>query len=321
MKVLYFIGKGRSGTTLLDNVLGQIDGFVSTGEITKLWTWGFQSGWSCGCGRPVPECPFWRDVLDAGFGRDELPDVDAVVALQERVLRWPNVPRLLAASRITAARWDDLEEFADITGRVYRGVAEVSGARVIVDSSKWPAAPTSLGIVPDTDVYLLHLVRDPRAVAQSWRRRKAWTDREDGEEMPRYSVWYSMASYWARNVVAEILAARRSAQALRLRYEDFSAAPRETLESLAHFVGEELPRGFLEEGPVVRLSPTHTAGGNPNRLTVGEVTIRSDERWRAEQSRFDRLVATATGWPLMLRYRYPVRLPRAAPHTVTSRGV
>jgi len=32
-KVLYIAGWGRSGSTILDNVLGQLDGCFSTGEL------------------------------------------------------------------------------------------------------------------------------------------------------------------------------------------------------------------------------------------------------------------------------------------------
>lgn len=304
-KVLYFVGKGRSGTTLLDNVLGQLDGFVSTGEITKLWTWGFGHGWRCGCGRIVPECPFWTAVIDAGFDRPV--DPEELAALQGRVLSWSNLPRLLAHGSGRGGRWEDLERFAAVTGRVYDGIRRVSGARVIVDSSKWPASPTALGLVPGVEVSLLHLVRDPRAVVHSWRRRKAWTDREADAEMPRYGALYSMASYAARNLAAEALVARRGANALRLRYEDLAADPTAAVRRVLALVGEPTPERLFSDGRVVRLSPTHTAGGNPNRLATGTVTIRPDERWRAEQSRRDRLVATVAGAPFLWRYGYPWR--------------
>lgn len=37
VKVLYVIGWGRSGSTILDNVLGQLDGCFSTGELHYFW--------------------------------------------------------------------------------------------------------------------------------------------------------------------------------------------------------------------------------------------------------------------------------------------
>ena len=69
--VLYIAGPGRSGSTLLDLVLGQVDGVVSIGELRNLWYAGFHGAWPCGCGKPVTECPFWSAVLARAFGSVE----------------------------------------------------------------------------------------------------------------------------------------------------------------------------------------------------------------------------------------------------------
>jgi hypothetical protein len=40
--VLFVVGSGRSGSTLLDILLGQIPGFFSTGELHSLWWAGIR---------------------------------------------------------------------------------------------------------------------------------------------------------------------------------------------------------------------------------------------------------------------------------------
>jgi len=57
LKVLYVIGWDRSGSTLLDNLLGGVDGFFSSVELHKIWQEGLTEGRKCGCGRPVAACP------------------------------------------------------------------------------------------------------------------------------------------------------------------------------------------------------------------------------------------------------------------------
>ena len=49
VKVLFVGGFGRSGSTLLDNVLGQVDGFASCGEISYLWDRGLEQDRLCSC--------------------------------------------------------------------------------------------------------------------------------------------------------------------------------------------------------------------------------------------------------------------------------
>src|SRR6185503_18486197 len=61
-----------------------------------------------------------------------------------------------------------LREFGARYDRLYAAVAEVAGAEVIVDASKWPGQALALQRGADTEICLLHLVRDPRGVAYSW---------------------------------------------------------------------------------------------------------------------------------------------------------
>ena len=46
---------------------------------------------------------------------------------------------------------------------------------------------SALGLVPDTDVRMAQVIRDPRAVVYSWKRKRAFTDRE-GEDLPRFGA-------------------------------------------------------------------------------------------------------------------------------------
>ena len=58
-KVLYIAGTSRCGSTILGNVLGQIRGFVSVGEISSIWERGFLENAYCGCGTRFLDCPMW----------------------------------------------------------------------------------------------------------------------------------------------------------------------------------------------------------------------------------------------------------------------
>lgn len=52
IKVLYLAGWSRSGSTILSNILGEINGFFSTGEITYIWQRGLIINKLCGCDLP-----------------------------------------------------------------------------------------------------------------------------------------------------------------------------------------------------------------------------------------------------------------------------
>src|SRR5687767_15933483 len=63
-----------------------------------------------------------------------------------------------------------------VTGSLYAQLVDVTGARVVVDASKRPEDAAVLAGVSCVDQYVLHIVRDPRAVVFSWSRVKPSPD-------------------------------------------------------------------------------------------------------------------------------------------------
>lgn len=310
--VLTIVGKGRSGSTLLDNALGEVPGFVTVGELYHLWDWGLMRGYRCGCGVPVPTCPFWTGVLARLQRRLGPLDPAEVLRWQAEALSWRRIPRMLRLRR-SRRDWAAASRYTDVTEQLYRAIAEEAGASIIVDASKWPASPAALGLV-DVDGLVLHLVRDPRAVVHSWQRHKELTDREPGAEFPRWGAVHSSLSWVGRNVTADLVRARRgSDSSLRLRYEDLVADPTGTLRNVvSRATGAADPDLTFVEGRFVTTGVNHTVGGNTNRMRPGRREIRRDDEWARTLSMRDRIVTTALTWPWMLSYGYPLRGPRRA---------
>jgi hypothetical protein len=305
--VMFIIGKGRSGSTIINNILGQVPGMFAAGELLYLWDWGLRHRIRCGCGADILDCPIWSKVLCEAFGiTSRTQDSERIEAIWRDyldVVRWHHGPRL--SMRQNVRGWPALRRYATAMETLFRTIADVTGAQVIVDSSKKPTNPAALGFVDGVDAAIVHLVRDPRAVCFSWQRRKAWTDRDEGGTTPRFGPVYTSASWIVRNVGAEMLARRWSRErTARLRYEDFCREPRTVIQQLVELVG--LPTAalpFRDENTVV-LEPTHTIGGNPNRMTSGEVQISPDSEWVGKIDRQTARVATVLTRPLLRRYGY-----------------
>ncbi len=104
-------------------------------------------------------------------------DPSPVVAWQAEVVRLRYTRRLRKASE-GYSDWPALSGHAGVLSRVYQSLAKLTGARVIVDSSKRPAIGTLLRALPGVSHYVVHLVRDPRAVAYSYKRTRKTVDRE-----------------------------------------------------------------------------------------------------------------------------------------------
>ncbi|HYT25684.1 MAG TPA: sulfotransferase [Actinomycetota bacterium] len=313
VKVLYIEGAGRSGSTVLDNLLGQLPGFFSVGELRFVWDRNLLEDRLCGCGRPFGSCPVWSEVVGRAFGGGAV-DPHEMIRLREGAVRLRDTP-------LAATRWAERllrprsAGYLDVLARLYPAVAGVTGARVVVDSSKYPSYGLLLGMLPTVDLYVLHLVRDPRGVAHSLRRVKPEpVARGVFEEMQRTGPARSAVDWSLCNLLAETFARRARDRYLPVRYEDFVAEPRATVLRILGHVGEparELP--FVGER-AVRLGVNHTVSGNPSRFRTGTVELRPDDEWRTRGRPAGRALVTALCLPLLARYGYVGRGRRRRTH-------
>jgi hypothetical protein len=308
LKVLTIVGAGRSGSTVLASILGEAPGFASAGEIRWLWRRGVMERRPCACGLAPSDCPVWASVVAATLAAVDPSDADRalaeIVAAQAEIATLPHRLRVLRSASSPATSWRALDVVRTALDTACRSFASATGARVVVDTSKRPHDAAVLAALPDLDLHVLHVVRDPRAVAYSWRREKTFTVAGETRSMGTRRPASSARRWTSNSLGAEVLRRHVPPERwLRLRYEDFCAAPAQTHAAIMDLLGEQAPSPF--EGPdTVRLSPGHIVAGNPSRFEVGSVQIRADEEWRASMSARDQRLVGWSTYPLRLRYGY-----------------
>lgn len=188
--------------------------------------------------------------------------------------------------------------FPSELARLYPAIAATTGCSLIVDSSKLPTYGWLLDRVPTVDVSVLHLVRDPRAVAYSWQRKKPLADGAASPIMQRQSPAKSAALWDVWNLTAALLW-RGSDRYLRLSYEDFVRHPRYWTQRILKFAGHDAdPNPIFIDGHTVAMRPSHTVAGNPDRLRTGPVRLRLDDEWTTGMRRTDRALVSAMTAPL-----------------------
>jgi hypothetical protein len=277
--VLYLMGHGFSGSTLLTFLLGSHPEIATIGELgiaerTKRETVPEQ--YPCSCHAPVRECPFWQrvgremavrghdfDVWDSdlefrarGGGLSDVilravqrgPVLETARSVGIRVV--PGARRELAR---TLSRIEALTEI--VTG--------LKGSRIFLDSSKRPERAVFMRRIPSFDLRVIHLVRDGRAVA--------WSNMKNLGLGPEAAA----DSWVADNVASE--QARRSFpddRWLRLRHEDVCTDPAAALARIYSFIGLPATDGL----PEFRGVEHHIIG---NRMRLASTSdIRLDERWK-----------------------------------------
>ena len=315
LKVLYIAGWGRSGSTILGRILGQLESFFLVGELRYIWDRGFMENWLCSCGKPFHECPMWREVISRVVSDDF--SAEEMVDLRERGLRTRHL-LLMPARRVLDAKVSRTREYQGTLETLYRAVQSASHSKVLVDTSKFPAYGYTLQNIPGIELYTLQLVRDPRAVAYSWEaKKKLRLHRRDqpGVLMVPHNYVKSSLVWDEWNLATEHVRRRDPSRFMLLRYEDFVRDPRSSVQSIARFVGEEVTETDFEDERTISLGVPHTFSGNPDRFQSGPVTIKSDEAWKRHMSVARQMMVAALTWPGLLRYGYPIR-----PQRESSRG-
>jgi hypothetical protein len=306
VRVLYIGGTGRTGSTLLTNLLGEFPGFFAAGELAFIWRFGFLNDGRCGCGLVLRDCPVWQSIFAAAYGGAGNVDAAELVRLRRR-FNSNHLPLMLTRN-MRERLLERSGDFPQTVEKLYHGIAEATGSRVIIDSSKEPHYSYILRSLPSLEVFFLHLVRDPRGVAFSWKdHRKKESGLSHEAMMEERGSIVSSTYFDVSNIAAELLWARTPDHYMFLRYEDFLNRPEQTIHSIGEFVGEDIdPQRVLRDGQVI-LGQSHTAWGNPNRFDQGPVRLKTDETWRSAMPRQRQLAVTGLTLPLMKHYRYPLR--------------
>ncbi len=308
VRVLYIAGTGRSGSTLLANILGQVDGIFNAGEVRYIWERGMLENRLCGCGRRFADCPVWSDILAQAFGESP-PAAQAMAGLQSSMTRVRHVPGLVVGRE--TGKGPAYDSYRADLGRLYRAIAHVTRSEVVVDSSKLPTYGRLLGSIQDIDLTVVQLVRDPRAAAGSWAANKVQPDREVSGYMERLSPAHSALLWDLWNSTARSFLSRASTRYLTLRYEDFVAEPRESVKRIVDLLGKADAKLPFVDPRTVMLEPNHTVAGNPDRLRAGEVTIKASGGAGSRLRKRDGMLVTALTLPVLVRFGYPLVPPRA----------
>ncbi|MEO0647553.1 MAG: sulfotransferase [Cyanobacteria bacterium J06650_10] len=306
-KVLYIAGFERSGSTILNRVLGQIEGFVAWGELRDIWEHGSVENRLCACGAPFNKCKAWSKIMDQAFIRELTAHPAEMVTLKQK-----NRTSLLFKPLLLpfgpAGRSIEKSVFSRISTpykqgltQLYQTIQQKTNSRVIVDSSKASWYGYILSQLPDIDLYTVHIVRDPRGVCHSLQRRK-----QQGEpECQWYNPVHAALSWRLKNIGVETLLQTAPNRYYQLRYEDFVAQPQSLIADILKLVNEPTTELPFADTNTVKMGLDHIITGSPSsRCAIGAVKLKASEKWMSELNIKDRVLIEQLTTPLLQKYGY-----------------
>jgi hypothetical protein len=274
--VLYILSPSYSGSTLLTFLLARHPEIATVGEL-KAATVGADASYRCSCGVLLRACSFWKAISNVMHARGyefSIGDFGTHFrgggALFHRIINtgvrggvWPVLSDSIICGVPTYRR-----ALADIVRQnvsMMEAISDLQRSRIFLDSSKDPERLRVLQRHCGNGIKVIRLLRDGRAIANSY--------------MKHYRVSITVA---AREVARTSAACDRvmddipSGDKLTLRYEDLCSAPEAALQRIYSLISLEPAAEADRRSPL----DLHILG-NVMRLDDSD-SIRLDEKWRSE---------------------------------------
>ena len=219
-KIIYVIGSGRSGTTLLDILLGNQDGVFSGGELTR---YALRHGVPTGFDDQPERTAFWRSFTEDFATNLDFDHTESLINDFEYYnLRGglPNKYRREEYRRFWRSFFDTL--FARID------------ERVVVDSSKYPKRALQLSeTLPSTEYELcyIYIKRDPIGVVKSFAKTDVYIPPKNWLNANVYYFLSNLACRWA------VQQLRQKHSVVSVKYERLVSEPQQVLSELGEAVG------------------------------------------------------------------------------------
>lgn len=256
IEVVYISGYVRSGSTILDIILGNIPGCFSTGELVFLTTNGLRDNEFCSCNRRVGDCVFWNAVAEDWAAKRELP-----LHVYNEIL-YSHFRNKKSLSLFKKLLFPDsiFQQFLNDTRTLYQVISLHNGNRTIIESSKSPYRILLLRKI-GFKVRVVHLVRRLNDVIATTRK-TLLANPELGIEkniLPR-NKWNVMVTWSLSNLYTKLFALGMSR--VKVRYEELITDPYQVVKEII-----EVPMPFIEKlnkrGPFL---PEHLVAGNRLRM-------------------------------------------------------
>jgi len=286
-RILYVASDVRSGSTLLDLLLGGHDSVESVGELQFVKSHyrregtGYSWDWVCTCGKHLDLCPFWS-ALNGEIVEETGRELSETETWVRECAPW--FPLLLLPRgwlRHLGAIVPGIRHGLEVgknCWRIVEKVRQLSGCGVILDSSKNGEQLRFMEMERADGVYAIYLVRDGRGVAYS--------------KMTRVgdSVWRASRKWVLENLkIILMMAILPKRQRYFLRYEDLCKSPQEEVRKILEWMS-------LGGGDVtLSKHDRHNVCGSPHRFDKNTAEVRLDDRWRKGLSRTDRLIFFLVG--------------------------
>jgi hypothetical protein len=265
MKIIYIVGDGRSGSTLLDSVLNNTEKSISIGEFSRFWTRYIEGTSNCGCGKNICHCDLWSKIIketELKFSIS-LGDIEKRIFQLRYFKNFKNIDKF-----INDPEW---REFCNLIKYVYQRIFEISESEIIIDSSKYPSWGYFLYKLNFTDFYFIHLERRLADVANSWKKIQLLPEYNYDVFMPVKSNFTILKSWIKIKFLCDKIKKEAGNKYIFVHYNFFCLHQNKFFARIESFLNIYLKKDDL------KFKENHAIGGNPMRNNAKRLEIKNSK--------------------------------------------
>jgi len=248
------MGTGRSGTTILEILLGNSPKICGVGEAVHIFRDGLQARKMCACGEPPDQCPVWSAVWrDGGWAPG---DADVLCETQKAFSWHSRFPQLfLGLISRKSSRF-----FGQVNTSFINSAARVTSSNVVIDSSKYAGRALALFRYRDGPMKVICITREPAGLIKAFARQTT-----EGEQLPKTP--FKLLAYYVYTMTCLRLASLVLRDECRsITYEQLRSDPNATLQEIGEWSGIDFSESCKILGCNGTLRPGHMVTGNRLRM-------------------------------------------------------
>ncbi|TYC15659.1 hypothetical protein ES677_04775 [Bizionia gelidisalsuginis] len=278
MNLIYLLGAGRSGTTLIATVLNSNASITTIGEMHQFYEY-LEDDKKCSCEKPLNKCKFWCETYTClDLKPVEISHNRKLVKIKEG---HRNIPALLFKKK-------EDQEYLNTQTPIFECLKKNTETPWLLDSSKYVARYLLLKRSKKIKIKGIYVIRDVRGVINSFGKQVQTT------KSPIATIIY----YTLINLFAQLVC-WLDKDVIKLKYEDFVDNPEKALDYiLKNTINEEASVQLDNE-----FDMPHIIGGNRMKSNK-QIIIKKDLNWKKTIPRNKQLLYYFLTFPLMILNKY-----------------
>lgn len=289
-KIIYILGAGHSGSSLLDNIIGSSKEVFSVGELFYYDIYlNNKKGKKliknkiCTCGKKIDDCDFWKNIKKKDLSVNKNEDLISSIKIMINIIN--------LFEKLFCFNMEFPNNYTIYDSIFKEAKKKKEDIKYILDSSKDPRRLYELikdKSIDNQNIQIIHLVRDGRAYINSFQDKK-----RTNLKLKKKNMLICIFEWILINLISKILIHKYKLKNINISYEKFTKNPIDTIEEINNKFEISVNKNFLN---YVNKTTYHNINGNVTRFNnLSKIVL--NQKWKKNLNFFKKIISTVMLFP------------------------